>query len=189
VSRHNCLHPFRLEAFLPVGAVSVTDMPRPTSPLESLAGCRDKLKRACAPATFLIAASVMLSWVAFYNQAPLVFSDTLTYAMSAYQREMPGVFSVFYSAYILPLHQGVTFWPVVFAQGALLAHVLFVTARCVSGGNIAVTRLALIVAILCVFSSVAWLTGEVLPDVFTSILLRRMPNLSDIILGICTEQK
>jgi hypothetical protein len=131
-------------------------------------------KDAAAMMAFLILAAVMLSWVALYNQAPLVFSDTLTYAMSAYQREMPGFFSIFYSAYILPLHRGISFWPVVFVQGAMLAHVLFLTARCVSDHRVTMVELLAIVGALSVFSSLPWLTGQILPDVFTPVLLLGM---------------
>jgi hypothetical protein len=140
-------------------------------------------KDAAAVMAFLILAAVMLSWVALYNQAPLVFSDTLTYAMSAYQREMPGFFSIFYSAYILPLHRGISFWPVVFVQGAMLAHVLFLTARGVSDHRVGMVELLAIVGALSVFSSLPWLTGQILPDVFTPVLLLGM-----FLLAFCSDR-
>ena len=73
---------------------------------------------------FLIIASIALSWVALFNGAPLVFADTISYATAAFQREVSGLFSIFYSIFILPLHRGISFWPIVFVQGALIAHFL-----------------------------------------------------------------
>ena len=64
----------------------------------------------------VLAGSVMLSWVALFNHAPLVFADSLGYATAALRGEVTGLFSIFYSVLILPLHQGVTLWPVVFVK-------------------------------------------------------------------------
>ena len=141
-----------------------------------------QLAKTASMSVFLLTASLMLSWVALFNNAPLVFSDTVSYATAAFQREIPGLFSVFYSIFILPLHQGVTLWPVVFAQGAMLAHLLYVTTRCVSGGAIRRTEFLLIVAGLCVFSSLPWITGQILPDVFSPVLLLGM-----FVLAFCND--
>jgi hypothetical protein len=50
----------------------------------------------------VLSSSVMLSWVALLNHAPLVFSDSLGYATWALRGEVPGFFSMgFIGAYIL----------------------------------------------------------------------------------------
>ena len=94
----------------------------------------------------VLAGSVMLSWVALFNHAPLVFADSLGYATAPLRGEVPGLFSIFYSVLILPLHLGVTLWPVVFVQGAMLAHLLYLTTRCVSDGSISKPETLLIIA-------------------------------------------
>ena len=119
---------------------------------------------------YLALASTLLSWVALYNGAPLVFADTISYALAAYQGKVPGMFSVFYSLFILPLHWGVSFWPVVFVQGAIIAHLLYLTAR-VTSPAISPTGMLLVVVGLCIFSSLPWITGEIMPDVFTPVVL------------------
>ena len=130
-----------------------------------------KFAQVASTAGYLLLASIMLSWVALFNGAPLVFSDTLSYSTAAYEGKIPGLFSFFYSAFILPLHQGVTFWPVVFIQAAILAQLLYLTARAVTHGKISYIDMTVIVFALAVFSSLPWITGEVLPDVFTPIVL------------------
>jgi hypothetical protein len=92
------------------------------------------------------------------------------------------MFSVFYSLFILPLHQGVTLWPVVFVQGAMLGHLLELVIRCVSGGNVGKLQTLLIVAALCLFSSLPWFTGQLMPDVFTSVVL-----LGTFLLAFCAD--
>src|SRR5215212_6165064 len=122
-------------------------------------------------ASLLAASSVMLSWVAIFNGSPLVFPDTITYATAALQREMPGMFSVYYSIFILPLHQGLTFWPVVFVQGAILGHLIYLVTRCVLDERVSKLATLLIVPALCLFSSLPWISGQVMPDVFSSVLV------------------
>jgi hypothetical protein len=122
----------------------------------------------------VLAGSVMLSWVALFNHAPLVFADSLGYATAPWRGEVTGLFSIFYSVLILPLHQGITLWPVVFVQGAILAHLLYLTTRCVSDGSISKPATLLIIAGLCIFSSLPWITGQILPDVLSPVLLLGM---------------
>ena len=131
----------------------------------------------------VLAGSVMLSWVALFNHAPLVFADSLGYATAPFRGELTGLFSIFYSVLILPFHQGVTLWPVVFVQGAMLAHLLYLTTRCVSNGSISKPDTLLIIAGLCVFSSLPWITGQILPDVLSPVLLLCM-----FLLVFCGDQ-
>lgn len=144
---------------------------RLTLPITPEAISRAKLANAASVAAYLLLAAAMLSWVALFNGAPLVFSDTISYATSAFQREVPGLFSIFYSIFILPLHRGVTFWPVVIVQGAIIAHLLYLTARMVTRGRIDKFDMLLIVAALAVFSSLPWVSGLILPDVFAPVVL------------------
>ena len=131
----------------------------------------------------VLAGALMLSWVALFNQAPLVFADSLGYATAPFRGEIPGFFSIFYSILILPLHQGVTLWPVVFVQAAMLAHLLYLTTRSVSNGTISKAETLLIIGLLCVFSGAPWITGQIMPDVFSPILL-----LTIFLLAFCTDQ-
>ena len=130
-----------------------------------------KLAKVVSTTGYLLLASILLSWVALFNGAPLVFSDTISYSTAAFEGEIPGLFSIFYSAFIFPFHLGLTFWPVVFIQAAILAHLLYLTARAVTHGKISHFDMTVIVFALAVFSSLPWVTGEVLTDVFTPVVL------------------
>jgi hypothetical protein len=135
------------------------------------------------PLGFFIVSSFMLSWVAFYNGAPLVFSDTIAYAAAALRGEMPGLFSFYYSLFILPFHGGTTLWPVVFVQGAIAAHLIYVFTRCVLDGATTHFEVCLIVAGLSLFSSLPWITGQVMPDAFSPVVLLNM-----FLLAFCAKQ-
>jgi hypothetical protein len=138
-----------------------------------------------ATIVLVLVSSVMLSWVALYNHAPLVFSDTIAYATAPLRGEIAGFVSPYYGLLILPLHQGITLWPVVFAQGAMLGHLLQLVFRCVSDGSIKnfSYKILLVIAGLCLFSSLPWITGEILPDAFTPVVL-----LGIFLQAFCTDQ-
>ena len=125
----------------------------------------------------------MLSWVAFFNGAPLVFPDTISYATTSYLVEIPGMFSAFYGIFIRPLHQRITLWPVVLAQGALMAHLLYLVVRCVTGRYAGKTETLLMVAALCLLSGLPWFTGQIMPDVFSAVVI-----LGFFLLAFCTDQ-
>ena len=132
---------------------------------------RPALEPVLATAAMILCGTLILSWAALFNGAPLVFADTAAYATDALAHEISGLFSVFYTYLILPLHRGISLWPVVFAQAAIVTHLLYLTARCVSGGAIGRRETLAIIAALSIVSSLPWVTGEVMPDVFSAILL------------------
>jgi hypothetical protein len=146
-----------------------------------------KLGRALAPflatAAMILCGTLILSWVALFNGAPLVFADTAAYATDALAHEISGLFSVFYTYLILPLHRGVSLWPVVLAQAAIVTHLLYLTARCVSGGAIGRLATLAIVAALSIVSSLPWVAGEVMPDVFSPVLM-----LGVFLLAFCLRE-
>jgi hypothetical protein len=141
------------------------------------------LEERFSTAALVVASSVLLSWVALFNRFPLVFPDTLSYATTAFLGEIPGMFSAYYSFLILPLHRGATLWPVVFVQAAMLAHLLYLVVRCVAGGAGARSATLVIIAALCLLSSLPWITGQVMPDVFSSVVL-----LGLFLLAFCSDR-
>jgi hypothetical protein len=141
------------------------------------------LKERSSTAMLIAACSVILSWVALLNNFPLVFPDTLSYATTAILGEIPGMFSAYYSLFILPLHQGVTLWPVVFVQGAIVSYSVYLVVRCASGGKIGKLATLLIVGALSLLSSLPWVAGQLMPDVFTPVVF-----LGLFLLAFCTHQ-
>jgi len=110
-------------------------------------------------------ASLVLSWIAFYNGYPLVYPDTGSY-LSLTDNLLR---SVFYNLFVLPSSWFQSLWPVVFLQSLIVAHLLFVILRIVFSMNSAPIFLACI-ALLCLLSNLPWFTGFIMPDIFTGIL-------------------
>jgi hypothetical protein len=112
------------------------------------------------------AAALLLSGVAFWNGFPLVYPDTSLYLGPF----APSYRTPFYGLFGMVLHQDLTLWPVVLAQGALAAWVLAVSARAVYGWTDA-KRFGVLVVALVALSSLPWFTGQLMPDVFAGLLV------------------
>ncbi|HME27513.1 MAG TPA: hypothetical protein VKI44_40365 [Acetobacteraceae bacterium] len=113
--------------------------------------------------------ALLLLWPALWNGYPLVFSDTgayLSQAVGDYARwDRPP----FYSLAILPLHLTLTTWPVVVAEA--LAAAAIVHLLC---GLVPMVRRWYptgVVAALAVLSPLPFFASQIMPDVFTGILV------------------
>ncbi len=115
-------------------------------------------------------AALLLTWPALLNGYPLVFSDTGTYLSQALNRYVGWDRPVFYSVFMLPLHMGLTTWPVIAAQGLITAWVLRVALRALLPGCPA-WWLAALAAVLALVSPLPWFAAQLMPDLFTSLLV------------------
>jgi hypothetical protein len=118
----------------------------------------------------VLAAAALLLWPALWNGYPIVFADTGTYLSQAINHYAGWDRPVFYSLFMLPLHATVTVWPVVAAQGLLTVWVLRVVCRALLptmpepafvGGT----------ALLAACTWLPWIVSELMPDVFTPLLI------------------
>src|SRR5271167_4220384 len=79
----------------------------------------------CADAATLLTSALLLSSVAIYNGYPLVWPDTGGYLAPVNL----GFRSMFYSFFVYPMGLAGSLWPVVFAQGLLVAYLLRLVLR------------------------------------------------------------
>jgi hypothetical protein len=120
-------------------------------------------------AAAVAAAAVLLSWVAFYNGYPLVFSDTGTYLGQALQRSLGWDRPIFYSFLLLTLHWSITLWAVPLVQGGIIAWLVWLTLRCLGAPGLA--RFAAVVLFLAVATALPWFVAWIIPDVFTGAVV------------------
>jgi hypothetical protein len=141
-----------------------------------------------ATALAILFAALLLLWPAFWNGYPIVFSDTGTYLTQAIERYVGWDRPVFYSLFLLPLHMTVTTWPVIAVQALLLAHLLHLLRRSLLPGT-SVWWLVPVAAALAVASPLPWLVSQLMPDVFTGVLVLALALL--ILCGdrLCTGER
>jgi hypothetical protein len=109
-------------------------------------------------------------WPAIWNGYPLVFADTGTYLSQAIHHYAGWDRPVFYSLFLLPLHATMTLWPVVAAQALLTAWILWLVFRVLVPGLSAVAFVAGM-TVLSGCTWLPWIVGEVMPDLFTPLLV------------------
>jgi hypothetical protein len=132
------------------------------------------LKSSLLSASAVLLATLFFLWPAAYNGFPLLMADSMTYladglpvarAIFLHQfSEYYGMRSLIYSLGIFPFHWNVTPWPVAVFQSILAAWVLWLLVRSFSTRHTVVRYFALAV-VLSVFTSVAWYTCFIMPDV------------------------
>jgi hypothetical protein len=124
---------------------------------------RSRLWRAAAA---VVGGALLLSAAAVYNRYPLLFYDAEMYVHPVAKMVRPP----FYSWLLVPMHLFWSLWLVVFWQSMIVSHLVYRTARTTFPGLRGRHHLA-IVAVLVLVSSVPWVTGFVMPDVFAAVLL------------------
>ncbi|HJS84991.1 MAG TPA: hypothetical protein VJ779_05990 [Acetobacteraceae bacterium] len=115
-------------------------------------------------------AAFLLTWPAILNGYPLVFSDTGTYLSQALNRYLGWDRPPFYSLFMLPLHMGLTTWPVIAAQGLITAWVLHLTMRALVPAC-SPWPLVPLAAVLAMASPLPWFAAQLMPDLFTGLLV------------------
>ncbi len=110
----------------------------------------------------------LLIWPALWNGYPIVFADTGTYLSQAMHWYLGWDRPVFYSLFIYPLHAATTTWPVIVAQSALAVLVLDLTRRAL---DVSLAWLLGLTAFLSAASWLPWTVSELMPDLFTPLLV------------------
>jgi hypothetical protein len=118
----------------------------------------------------VVVAALLLLWPALFNGYPLVFSDTGTYLSQAIHHYLGWDRPVFYSLFLLPLHMRLTTWPVICVQALLTAHLLHLVRR-VLRPELSVWWVVPLAGLLAVASPLPFVAAELMPDLFTSILV------------------
>jgi hypothetical protein len=125
-----------------------------------------------AMAVMIVASTILLTSLAFYNGFPFVAGDTAAYISDGLKFpkfEINWARPAFYSIFILPLHLKLSVWPIVLAQGLIVAHLLFITLRVISQKQL--LSFLIVILILTVCTSLPWFVGQIMVDVFTSIVI------------------
>jgi hypothetical protein len=141
------------------------------------------------PVLAVPAAAALLLWPALWNAYPIVFADTGTYLSQAIHLYAGWDRPVFYSLLILPLHLTLTLWPVVVAQALLTAWVLWLVWRALAGGVAGGVRGYLVVAAaLSALTWLPWIVSEIMPDLFTPLLVLAIGLLAWLPHRLCRRE-
>jgi hypothetical protein len=120
------------------------------------------------------AVAALLIWPALVNHYPLLFPDTLEYLgqgravvfalLHAQHPPFGGQRSAIYSLGIYPFHLGLSPWPILALQAAIVVYAVYLTARSFSPRHAPRNTLAMLAA-LSVLTGMSWYICLLLPDI------------------------
>src|SRR6516162_2285293 len=122
----------------------------------------------------MIAGYVLLS-VAILNGYPLLFPDSGDYIVKSFTLEVPPYRTIFYSIFMRLTSFGISPWLAVVAQSAMTVFVLFACLEYLcehKEGSTWKSRLfvGMVLALAC-GTSLPWYVGQLMPDIFTGLLI------------------
>ncbi len=113
----------------------------------------------------IFACALILNIPAFYNGYVFLFQDSADYLASwtrFYRLPVYGNFTYIGRIFGSP-------WPIAIAQGLIVSHLIFLINR-ISFGKVRLELFTLQIAILTVFSSLPYVSAQIMADIFTPIM-------------------
>ncbi|MFH0757203.1 MAG: hypothetical protein V2B15_07955 [Bacteroidota bacterium] len=122
---------------------------------------------------FLLGATTGLILPALINGYPLVYADTSTYLASGFTMQPPFDRPMTYGLFVrLFSLNGLSLWPVIAVQSLLLSWLIFqITRELMPAKQNKDFSSFVIVLILSLFAGVSWVSSQIMPDIFTSIMV------------------
>lgn len=120
----------------------------------------------------IVLGALMLCSLAFFNKFPLLYPDTAAYITSGFKGIVPNDRPIFYGLFLRHISLNENLWLVVFAQSLILSYLVFLFTTSVLKRSL--TTYIGVLAILTVTTGVTLPAGQLVPDIFTPILLLAM---------------
>jgi hypothetical protein len=123
----------------------------------------------------LLVAALLTCVLALYNHFPLTYPDTGNYldnARDLVRGHRPWFFfrPLTYGVFLVPFANSFTLWLLPVAQGLLVAGVVELTLRS-AGISLSGHTLVGLFAVLSLMTSLSWFSGQIMPDIFTPIVI------------------
>ena len=123
----------------------------------------------------LLVAAMLTCVLALYNHFPLTYSDTGNYldnARDLVHGHRPWFFfrPLTYGIFLVPFANSLTLWLLPVAQGLLVAGVVDLALRSASV-SLSGRSLVGLFALLSAVTSLSWFSGQIMPDIFTPIVI------------------
>ena len=115
--------------------------------------------------------ALCLAIPALYNSYPLLTPDSGAYITSGYLLQVPIDRPLTYSVFVRIASMGMSLWGTVAAQALAVSLLLLVIIRHFLGGAYRMRLFAGLMLLTGTATSAGWFVGQIMPDIFTAILL------------------
>jgi hypothetical protein len=126
-------------------------------------------KQSIQDLALVLLAGILLCYMGFYNRFPLVFPDCGTYIGSGCDLYIPLDRPIFYGLFVRHISLLTSLWLVIWAQGTLLALILFYYFKYLSGTARFRFYYVLYVTLITFFTAASFNVSQLIPDIFTPI--------------------
>ncbi len=120
--------------------------------------------------------ALMLLWPALENGYPLIFSDTGTYISQVLDLHLGWDRPPFYSLLVIVVGLGRSLWPVIIVQALAAAWLVRAIHRQLAPAAGALET-GVLLAVLAAGSSLSWTSSQVIPDIFTPLMVLALAGL------------
>lgn len=124
---------------------------------------------------FQILTFVLLSFayvaIALYNGFPLVASDTGAYINNGYILHLPEDRTLTYSLFLRISSLSLSLWFPLLVQGGIIALLIHQLCKFIWQDQFTLNRFLLLSTTLIAFTNVSWYASQLMPDIFTAIML------------------
>jgi len=121
--------------------------------------------------SFIIIATMIAIWPALYNSFPLATPDSGAYVHNGIKLALPYDRPVTYSIFILLTSWGISLWPVIVIQGLIFVLMLQNVCARFLPQKTSYSVVLGITALVSFGTQAAWFTAQLMPDIFTGLLL------------------
>jgi len=127
--------------------------------------------RIVAGGFYFIVTVLILSWVAFYNKFPLLYSDSGTYLGASTSLFPPVDRVIGYSFFIRWVTWQATTWTIVLFQNLIISFIIFMFLKLFFKNKQLIGFHLLTIVVLTLCSSLCWFSCQIMPDIFTPALV------------------
>jgi hypothetical protein len=120
---------------------------------------------------YFFCTALIIASPAFYNRYPLVSSDSGTYMASSFSLIPPLDRPIGYGLFIRGVSWQASMWPVVFFQGLIASLLIYKVVELFVNQRKPYLIHFAVVLFLTLFSSLAWYSSQLMPDIFASFLI------------------
>lgn len=134
---------------------------------KKLTGFSGKATRVC----FVVLAAIILCFMGFYNNYPLLFPDTGTYIFSGFKRIVPIDRPIIYGLFLRYVSMAESLWLVILVQGMIVSLLLYYYFKYFSISRGRIIFFMAYIFLVTFFTGASVNVSQLIPDVFTSVVV------------------
>jgi len=119
----------------------------------------------------IVLGGFLLSFIAFYNNYPLLYPDTAAYMYAGFLDGIPNDRPKTYGLFLRHISLSDITWLVIISQGIIVSTMIYFFIKYFSLGHRYLPFHTILISFLVLFTGVSFSVSMLIPDIFTSVFL------------------